>query len=711
MKTRPRTFALTAAAVTSLLVLGVVACEIAGWPFLRGPLQSAITNAAGVPVVLDGDFKTHLIWRPRLSIQHMNVAAAAGVPVPHLLDSRNVELEWRWGDVWRWRRGEALRVQRLEASAIDANLVRLADGRASWQLGKADKKPDPEKGLDALPRFGSLIVSSARIEFADKPLDTQLLVMFRGQEGDNAEAGKPAGYQGSVSGRYRALPLELKLRTGGALPLMQDEGSGGQPPAVAVRVEGEAGSAKIVFDGRAAALMGERRFEGAFRLRGPSLGRVAEPLGVTLPMTPPFDLAGNIDYSPGIWHMRADRAAIGRSLLAGDFRYDQRLSPALLSGRLNGSRLALADLGPAVGATEPAAVTAGQPPVVRRVLPQRKFDLPSLRAMNADVAVAIDELDFGSTAVAPLRGLQTRVVLDGGVLRLEDLKAAVAGGRISGSTQLDSRSDSARWAAKLRFAGVDAAGFVRGLRSPQGAASAPKSNQTQALRNERTAARKGGDQPLQAYLTGELSAELQATGTGRSTAEILSSLDGTANLALRDGTMSHLVTELAGLDIAQSLGVLVRGDRPLPLRCARMDLVLRNGVVEPRMAVIDNADSTINITGRIDLRDESLDLRATTRPKDFSPLTLRTPVTVKGTLGAPVVGIDGQRLAGKVLGAVALAAIAAPVAALAALIDPGARATDVDPCVTPPQAKAAAPRAAPDAAAKGAASVSPSGGG
>jgi uncharacterized protein involved in outer membrane biogenesis len=147
--------------------------------------------------------------------------------------------------------------------------------------------------------------------------------------------------------------------------------------------------------------------------------------------------------------------------VAAPFRYDSRTAP----GRLSGSLLALADLGPAVGVAVPGQAdepirTARKP---GRVLPQRRFDLPSLRAVDADVQVAVDELHFGSDTLAPLRDLRTQALLHCGVLRLQDLGADVAGGRITGATALDGRNDAALWAADLHFRGVDIAGWISGV--------------------------------------------------------------------------------------------------------------------------------------------------------------------------------------------------------------------------------------------------------
>src|SRR5690606_2707259 len=133
------------------------------------------------------------------------------------------------------------------------------------------------------------------------------------------------------------------------------------------------------------------------------------------------------------------------------------------------------DLGPAIGAPRgsvaaPAAAAAeaqaerrGRGEDQGRVLPQRRFDLPSLKAMDADVKVAIDSVDFGTPAMAPLQQLRTQVKLQGGVLRLQDLHALVAGGRFEGLTQLDANASPAAWLARLDIAGVDIASWVRGV--------------------------------------------------------------------------------------------------------------------------------------------------------------------------------------------------------------------------------------------------------
>lgn len=661
------------AALAALLALA--GAEAAGWGFLRGPLAQALTRRAGVPVALEGAFTLHLLRSPLLQVEHLRVGAGQQVPVGALLTADGLQARWHWMDLWRMlRQDQVLTLQSLQARTLELTLVRLADGRASWQLGTVAVAGAPPRP----PQIEQLQLGRGVVRLVDEPTQTRALItLFSDADG--------AGLGATAVGTFRALPLDLQAHADQVLPLV---GSTSPEADVRVQLHGAVGASQVTFDGKAGAVTGAQRLSGELRFRGPSLAAVGDPLHITLPRTPAFDLRGRLSHDSGRWQLLAHQFTIGQSQLGGDFIYDTRGTPPLLTGHLTGSRLLWADLGPAVGTAGEGEVKHTKNPARTRVLPDRSFDLPSLRAMQADVQINIDQLDFGGTAVAPLHTVTAHLLLADAVLQLQDLNAQAAGGRITGTSRLDGRGDPARWAADLELKGLDLAGWVRGVQTPAAAGSAPAATQTGALKKQRQAAHAGGAQAVQAYLTGELSGSVHVVGQGRSTAQILSTLDGRAAATLRDGSMSHLLVEAAGLDAAQWLGVLVRGDRPLPLRCAQAQLALHQGVGTAQNTVLDNSDSLINISGQIDLRNEALDLRATVHPKDKSPLALRTPLRVTGTLAHPQVGIDGGRLAPRVLAAVALGALAGP-AALLPFVDLGDPAPD-KPCTAPPAAKAPA---------------------
>ncbi|MBI3350081.1 MAG: AsmA family protein, partial [Burkholderiales bacterium] len=237
----------------------------------------------------------------------------------------------------------------------------------------------------------------------------------------------------------------------------------------------------------------------------------------------------------------------------------------------------------------------------------------------------------------------------GGVLTLSHLNAGVAGGEVTGSARLDTGPSTPQWQASLDVQGVAVERWLK------------------------TEAKSLSANPL----TGRLTAQLDVQGQGRSTAAVLGSLTGPVQLRIENGSVSHLLTEAIGLDIAQGLGMLLKGDQNLPLTCARLDGRFDAGVLRPRTAVMDNRDSRIDLDGRVSLADETLDLRLVAKPKDFSPLTLRAPLRLQGTLAQPRVALEGKRLGARAIAALALGALTPP-AALLAFIDPGEDQPPVD---------------------------------
>jgi uncharacterized protein involved in outer membrane biogenesis len=230
----------------------------------------------------------------------------------------------------------------------------------------------------------------------------------------------------------------------------------------------------------------------------------------------------------------------------------------------------------------------------------------------------------------------------GGVLRLTEIEARTGQGSLVGDVTLDGQGTQALWRADLRWDGVQLERWVRQVRAD-------------------------GAPP---YVSGTLSGRASVAGQGRSTADILASLKGDVRTELRGGRVSHLAVEAAGIDIAQSLGVLSKGDDALAVQCAVADLRAERGVMRPRVMVLDTQDSSLWVDGSLSLASEAIDLRLVVIPKDFSPLTLRTPLRVGGSFDAPSVSIDKAPLARK-LGVALLLALVNPFAALLPLIDPG----------------------------------------
>lgn len=685
-------------AVATLVVL-VGLCEAAGWPFLVGPLQRWVSHAIDRRVAFGSEanqgVRINLVGSVRVTAASIEIGSPAWSKEPHMVLAKNAILKLGYGDIWRAYRGKPLHIRELRAEQFDGRIEREADGRATWQFG-APKAPDLERPA-RFPSFGDLRVADGTLLFRDAILGANLDARFSLTEqaagaspapsaGSRAaslnvstpgaasapalraaSAASPAsgpasnasGLHFSANGTYRKLPLKVELATSSIAALAGPQADEVVQP---VTLDATIGRAMVAFRGTASDPLHFTGLRGGFRVEGPSLAAVGDALGVTLPTTGPFKTDGFLTKDDDVWKAVFNRAAIGESRLAGSFTFDRGREVPLLAGRLTGSRLLLKDLGPVVGgAPRPAKETekakrvaakatkgsaAGDPASQKsaRVLPDRQFDLPSLRAMDANVLIDIAHFDLGTELLEPLEPLHTHLRLAGGVLTLSDLDARTAQGRLSGEFELDGRKPQAVWRADLRLLGVRLERWLHQAR----AKDAPP------------------------YITGQLDGQVKVVGRGRSTAEILGSLEGGIRFHLRNGSLSHLAVEAAGIDVAQALGVMIRGDKSLVINCNIVDLAVQKGVARPTVFVIDTSDSTLWFDGTVSLQSEALDLRAIVSPKDFSPLTLRSPVHVKGTFSNPSISLEAGRLGAKV-GAAALLSLLNPLAAVIPFIDSGAR--------------------------------------
>ncbi len=641
----------------SVLVVLVVAfgvCEWMGWPFLRGPLERFLDTRLERRVEVGPAFRMHTLGE--LSVRSDRLAIGpprwAAQPDERFFEARDVTLRLPWSTLWHLatsKEPQPLHVRSLEVGGFDALLWRRADGRANWDFASHEARA----GQGRIPEFEHLMVRDGHLQLDDAPTDVHLKADASTEEG--TAGGREAGLRIKGDGRYREGQFSFTMHSNGVLPLVAPEGSS---VAVPVTLQAHTPNLKLKFDGQAQDVVHLEALNGRFVVSGTSLAKAGKPFGVTLPTTAAFEMEGKLGKSGQVWKANVGRFEVGSSRLAGDFTFDRRPSPPLLTGVLRGRNLDLADLGPALGAPAPGAGHPSKP--AGKVLPDRSFDIPSLKMMNADVRVDLQQADLHTAYLEPLTPLRGRIGLHDGVLTVDQLLARMSGGEIQGQLGLDGRNTAKpRWAGDLHWSGVQLERWLK-MRNQhtaeareKGAAAAPKAEAS--------------------YITGRMGGHIKFTGTGRSTADMLASLDGTVAAWVNDGRVSHLAMEAAGLDIAQALGVLVKGDNELPMQCAVTQFTARNGELHADVGIVDTSDTTLLVGGDVSLAKEQLGLVAHADPKDFSPMTLRSPVHLEGSFAQPHVRLEAKPIGLKAVAALALGAVH-PLAALIPLIDPGKKA-------------------------------------
>ena len=683
------------------LVVAFAVCEFMEWPFLRHPLETKLSQILDRPVVFGDRFGVRLLGSIRAHTDSMTIGPApangprlvddAGKP-RDFMHANSVKLALGYRTLYeQWKgTGRPIAVKLLDVDGLELNLKRNADGHANWQFGAAS--PATSASSPQLPTFERLNVRNGEVRLVDEPLQITADAHVATREG-SAEAAAIAasgastpqvrvatvgttrvigsaplaasggtatparqpiaiddatpGLQVDGKGTYRNAPLLIQLRSSGLLPLAASDANA---IAVPLWLDVHADKTSIRVDGTATDVLHFGGMDASFVASGPSLAAVGDALGVTLPTTAKFATHGRLQKHGDVWDAGVAALDIGSSRLNGNFRFDNGPAVPVLTGKLGGARLALADLGPAFGAAAPdAPASASSNAKPGKVIPDRAFDIPSLKAMNADVGVQLAVLDLGTTMLEPFEPLQGRITLQDGVLNLKELLARTSAGEVEGGIGLDSRPATPKWTADLRWSGIQLDRFIK--------------TRDAAVRKDAS-----GNKPDVGYISGALGGNAQLKGEGNSSAKLLASLDGTARLWVRDGTVSHILVEAAGIDVAQALGMFIKGDDKLPMQCAVAQLDLVNGKVMPEVFVIDTKDTTMLIDGDLSLATESLDLRMTAHPHDFSPLAPRTPVKVVGTFDDPHIRPEAKPLV-KRAGVAAALSLINPLAALLALVD------------------------------------------
>lgn len=643
------------------LLLGLAWLEWHGWTPLQGTVEERLSLKLHHDVRFQGGFAMHLWGGPRVRVDSLQVAqprwlTGAQAEEP-MLRAEHLELHVPYSTVWKALTGHALetwRIGAIDVAGLQARLMRDTAGRANWSLDPSGKAPVTPPGSKpaTLPEVDRLVVSNGRIVMQDDALALNVDASVATTEGALSTPGQGLTVHGK--GSYKRNRFEVHASASGALPLLGDPA---KAPPVPITIKAEAGASRVNFDGVTRDLLSLGSLEGKLDLSGPSLAAIGDVVGVTLPTTARFALTGTLKKQAELWGMQVRELRIGESRLSGRFTFDRAVQPPMLKGELDGTRLALADLGPAFGAPAEGAPN-NPPPPSGHVLPQREFDVPSLKAMNAAVKVRLQSVSLGSVFAQPFQPLEADLTLTHGVLTIDKLVAHTAGGSLGGSLKLDSGGAKLLWDTHLNWSGIQLENWLKRADKPGSTDDAS---------------------PKTPYVSGELAGKANLRGQGNSTASLLGSLGGDALVWVRAGQASRLIVEAISLHVAEALGLLLTGDKMQPMSCAVARIDAHQGVLTPQAAVVDTPSATILVSGSVSLAKEELDLMLTSKPKSLSPLSLRTPVDVKGSFADPHVSLHANPLSFKVLSAAALATLA-PLAAIIPLVDTGSKDASGEAC-------------------------------
>lgn len=442
----------------------------------------------------------------------------------------------------------------------------------------------------------------------------------------------------TAEGSYQGSPLKGKGRTGAVLAL-QDTTTP-FPLQADVRI----GDSRIALVGTLTDPLHLGALDVRLWLSGSSMARLYPITGITLPDTPPYATEGHLKaelHRSGSHYSYQDfRGRVGGSDLAGNLMFVTGGKRPKLSGDVHSKLLQFADLAPLIGAdsnTEKQQRGDATPQPADKLLPVEPFRTDRWQAMDADVTFTGTRIVRGEAL--PIDSLATHLVLNNGALYLDPLSFGLAGGTVRSNITLDGSRAPMRGVLELN---------ARHLKLKQLFPTF---------------------EPMRTSF-GEINGDAALDAQGNSIAALLGSANGELKLLMNDGAISKTLLETAGLNVGNIVIGKLFGDKTVQINCAATDMAASNGLFDMRLFVFDTDDAVIDVTGTVNLANEKLDLDVKPHTKGFRVFSLRSPLYVRGTLKNPNVGVQAGPLLARGAGAVALGVVAAPAAALLALVAP-----------------------------------------
>ncbi|ROM77739.1 hypothetical protein BK654_13100 [Pseudomonas brassicacearum] len=656
-------FAWSFACLVVLLAVLVLIIAFFDWNRIKPPLNAKVSEELHRPFAINGNLA--VIWQrepaeggwrawvpwPHVVAEDLSLGNPDWSKTPQMVTLKRVEL--RISPLALLVRRVA--IPRIDLTEPDANLQRLADGRANWTFQFDPKDPDAEPSSWVVD-IGAIGFDKGHVTLDDQTLKTRLDLLID-------PLGKPVPFSDIVGDK--------------AAKKAQDQGAAPQDYAFAFKVNGQyhgqnlAGSGKVggllalqdasrPFPLQAQAKIGDTRVElagtltdprnlGALDLRlklaGSSLANLYPLTGVTLPDSPPYATDGHLiaklhEPSGALFRYEAFNGKIGDSDIHGDLAYVASQPRPKLSGALVSNQLLFSDLAPLIGAdsnAEQKARGGASKQPTDKVLPVEAFRTERWSVMDADVEFTGKRIVH--SAQLPFTDLYTHLVLNDGQLSLEPLRFGVAGGRLDAQIRLNGHTQPLEGQAKLT-----ARGFKLKQLFP-------------------------GFEPMKTSF-GELNGDADIAGRGNSVAALLGTSNGTLKMLINDGAISRELMELAGLNVGNYVVGKIFGDKEVKINCAAADFDIKTGLATTRLFVFDTENAIIYIDGTANMATEQLDLTITPESKGWRLISLRSPLYVRGKFSKPAAGVKAVPLILRGAGMVALGVIAAPAAGLLALVAP-----------------------------------------
>ncbi|MCH8619376.1 AsmA family protein [Undibacterium sp. TS12] len=670
MKRLKRTVLLVVLSLSAITGAALLVLDNLDWNRIKPWLNASVSEALDRPFSIQGDLS--MIWEKPSAEAAIGLAGWRNqIPWPHLraqdirigqpeelklsvAKEKSVALPEEMASIRQLDfslnpfalLSKKIIVPQFSVEAPVIHLRRTADQKNNWTI-PAKKKPASWQ-----LELHQLVLSKGKIHLVDAVRQADVEVDIDTiNETDKAEA-QNYGISWKLQGKLKDEALTADGKAGSILSLQQQATP--FPILATVRM----GHTLLKVEGTLTKPSELAALDMHLSASGVSMARLYTLTGIVFPETPAFSTEGHLKASlsqhSSRWIYEKFSGKVGSSDIAGNLDFQSRLPRPHLTADVSSQVLNSADLAPLIGADSNASKIKRDAPAVQpanKLLPVETFKVARWNAMDADVS--FNAASLVREKKLPIRNLKLKLHLQDGTLSLSPLDFEMAGGQMSSSIIMDGsgkvQKNTLAANMKLKARHIELKQLFPTLVNQQ-------------------------------MRVGELNGDATLSASGNSVASLLGGADGEIRARVNHGTISKLLLEEMGLNIGSVILARLTGDKQVKLNCMVSDFNVSKGLMQTREFWIDTEDAILQIEGKINLSQESMDLTIKPESKGIRVLSLRAPIYIRGNFQHPVVNIDKTVLGLKAGAAIALA-VTAPIAALLPLVNAGQ--TDDGDCLRP----------------------------
>ena len=606
--------------VVALVVTAVAVLLATDFSTFRSDVEAIVQGKTGRDLKIGGAFDLRLGFTPAVTVKDVRLANAPWGSRPDMATIRRLDIEVQLlplliGDI---------RIKRLVLVGGDILIETNAEGRGNWMFdaGAAAAPAPGEAGetKPSLPRFDRIRIEGARIVWRDGKSGAADEITITSLDAEVAGADAPLRTR--LRAQYGGSPVSLEGTFGSISALVRGE------TAWPFDLHGRIGGAELALQGSARAPLAGRGINASLSVKGEDLAKLGALAGASLPPLGSYRFEARLSDEGKTWTANNLTVALGRSSAAGEVSIDLGPAPPKVRAVLTAPLVDLGDFvgregagdgkpaapAPPSGAPPPpaAAPAAGVDAGKRRVIPDTRLPLDALAAIDAKVSVRIARLIAGSLA---FRDAEADLRLERGTLSVRPLQARLAGAPVKAEL-------------RARKAGGKASNVVARFG---------------AEKVDLAALLKAAGKPGLASGKVDFSADLQGTGT--TLRALLAGSNGTFEVVMQDGKLSHDTIGLLSADIVKAISPWSSQGRDLKINCLVGRYDIHGGKVNSRATLFDSDRVAVTADGGLNLATEQIGFTLVPHAKEASLLRLAVPIRVTGTFADPVVFPDAGYIA------------------------------------------------------------------